>query len=1730
MKLYRLFSLAGLLLILFGTVAFRFEKLVDESTKNVDAAGAGTEQRLPRSSPWQQTGSGWIDSKESSGMAYFLFQSPPRIERYDLVTETWLTPISLADTPTAFAVDPDGLYIGFGRRVARFSLTGSNETHLQNTDTDIQSLFTIGQFLYINYSSYPYGKLLSLNKTTGQVIDSKQYLYDVLTGASVAPTKGKIFARDSGISPADIVQVILNSDGTLGGSSDSPYHGDYPNASNTFVFPSEGRVVDNAGIVYNTSDLTYSNSFGGSVDDIAFYGDLPIIRRGNTLIAFSNTLLETGRHTPAESSLKIYVANQNVYSFSIGDARGVRVLRIPVSLLTPLQPGQPINPNGLAYTPDTILLGEGEIVYLLSRTHLSIFRWSIAERRYLETIPLVDSPGYMAYSAATNRLYLAYQSGKLTQIRLNESTQEQPFANSPQSPMGLATAGEYVFVADPTGAWDSHFIYGPEGNLISQKDWNYYSSEYIWNAANRKMYFFRDGMSPNDLLSEDIASDGTIGAIQESPYHDSTGFNHPIRVAPDGSIVVLGSGRIYDAVSLAQINTLSNNIEDAIWGGGNLFTLRTFNSNSQVQKWGSTYGVTAASQIPGTPLKLLSINEGLLVITNFYGLPRFLISDVALNKVFASPTLTGLSASNNGPKPVGQATNLQATLVSGVGPISFTWAFGNGQIGSGQQVTYIYPAVGVYTAVVTASNPVDALTATTRITITEAAIAGLTIANNSPTILGQATTLSATVTGGNGISYLWAFGDGSTGSGKVITHTYPATGTYTALVTASNAVNTITATTRVTITTPSHPGPWYVSPDGSDNNDCISAATACKKITAALGKASSGGTVIVASGVYTENVTIAKNVTLQGAGPNSIINGNAVGSVFTINAGLTVTITDVTITNGYANTGGGILNRGFLTLNNSIINNNNVVNHGGGIYNVGGLVIVNNSTISNNSALNGGGLMNDSSGLVWVNTSTITGNRRANGGAIMNTNGGIMTVHNSTISGNDGATATIYAFSPLTVTHSTIANNSNFGLDAWGTTIRLANTIIVNNANNECVTAAGGAIVSLDYNLASDSSCNLVGAHDQPNTDPQFAPLADNGGNTMTHALLPGSPAIDAVPLASCLDSANTLVMTDQRGQVRPWDGNNDGTALCDIGAYEATGQEAAPARLQITPSSLNFSAAKGGNNPVPQILTIGNLGDGTLTWTASENLGWLNLSSLSGTAPATVTASVNIGSLSPGVYNGSIVVTSNGSLDSPQVVSVTLTLSPPAPIPLHLNVEAGYTTIKLAWNPINDPTVTAYRISRGVISNSLSAIATISNTVYFDADPALVANTAYCYQVAALRANNSVVTTSNTACTLFGQVALWIPDVWAAPGQTAVIPVNIRNATGLRIAASDIWLDFDRTVVEPLSIQVTPLSAGYQWAYSITNHSGFSRVKISVVGGSAPVLQGDGSLFWLEVQVVGASGAQTQLNLREFVSGTGGSTIYTPDDLFTPVPLTLQDGIFQVANAYILGDPNGNGVVEAVDAYIALQIASGKLTPTSQQLQASDVNGNGEVDAGDASMILYYAVHGEWPFVPVTGSRVQAAGAILLDLDDVSGLPGAGVVTTLRAQNLSGWAGGKFVIAYDPAVVESITNVTPTGLAQNFSGQFYDNGTGLLTLALADETPVSGSGAMATIALHLAPNATTGSQTQLTLVHAELNDIAGRDFATSALQQLIERGSGTVFIGAGQQLDAAVYLPVIVK
>jgi hypothetical protein len=218
--------------------------------------------------------------------------------------------------------------------------------------------------------------------------------------------------------------------------------------------------------------------------------------------------------------------------------------------------------------------------------------------------------------------------------------------------------------------------------------------------------------------------------------------------------------------------------------------------------------------------------------------------------------------------------------------------------------------------------------------------------------------------------------------------------------------------------------------------------------------------------------------------------------------------------------GGGLLSSGTLKIrDSSFINNSAILGEGGGVYHASDTFTCERTTIAGNTARYGGGLANQN--VAVLRNVTISGNSAVNGG------GGIS-------QWNDG---------DLTIYNTTITDNMVTGGSTSGWAIQ---NVRIFNAYNSILTADGSnrpcsqEMDAGDHNVSSDTSCGTGATV----ADPLLGALADNGGLTLTHALPIGSPAIDAADNSRC-------PVADQRGVRRRYDGDSNGSLICDIGAYE---------------------------------------------------------------------------------------------------------------------------------------------------------------------------------------------------------------------------------------------------------------------------------------------------------------------------------------------------------------------------------------------------------------------------------------------------------------------------------------------------------------------------------------------------------------------------------------------------
>lgn len=327
----------------------------------------------------------------------------------------------------------------------------------------------------------------------------------------------------------------------------------------------------------------------------------------------------------------------------------------------------------------------------------------------------------------------------------------------------------------------------------------------------------------------------------------------------------------------------------------------------------------------------------------------------------------------------------------------------------------------------------------------------------------------------------------------------------------------------------------------------------------------------------------------------TVIDANGIDRAFFIHPDRTAVISRVTIRHGLVESaGGGIRLDGTLTLIDSIVAENYGSAGGGGIWvNSSGRFVVLRSKLILNSAQNGGGgvyvngraTFNDSSvtansssfgagilvagpgiSVLKVYRSTISGNVASSiGGGVYN-NTAAAYFFNSTISGNaaNGNGGGIWNFGQIWLYNtSIIANDASHdrnppggvggGVYNSGQTSRLVavNSLIADNTilDSPIADDCNGVLEVYGWNLLADyAGCSFSGngaaGRGLVSTN-TIGPLADNGGPTLTHALLAGSEAIDTTTAQGCIDDTLALLATDQRGAVRI------AGAKCDVGAYE---------------------------------------------------------------------------------------------------------------------------------------------------------------------------------------------------------------------------------------------------------------------------------------------------------------------------------------------------------------------------------------------------------------------------------------------------------------------------------------------------------------------------------------------------------------------------------------------------
>ena len=176
--------------------------------------------------------------------------------------------------------------------------------------------------------------------------------------------------------------------------------------------------------------------------------------------------------------------------------------------------------------------------------------------------------------------------------------------------------------------------------------------------------------------------------------------------------------------------------------------------------------------------------------------------------------------------------------------------------------------------------------------------------------------------------------------------------------------------------------------------------------------------------------------------------------------------------------------------------------------------------------------------------------------------------------------------------------------------------------------------------------------------------ISNIGGGTLNWNAVAPAPWLTLSP-ASGKDTGS-IVLTVSAGSLTMGTYNTAitvsavGAAAVTIPVNLTVGAAPIPPIIKTSPVTLSFTAVQGDSNSSSQIISISNTGGGILSWSASENVSWLAISSTSGTGNGSITATATTGALIAGTYNALITV--NAASATPVSIPVTFTVTAPAP------------------------------------------------------------------------------------------------------------------------------------------------------------------------------------------------------------------------------------------------------------------------------------------------------------------------------------------------------------------------------------------------------------------------------------------------------------------------------------
>lgn len=578
----------------------------------------------------------WANSLEHNGIAYRMdaSDSTAAIFRYDLENEAWLAKLNITvpgGTLNWITISSDGIFVAYGSRVDQYDLDGRNRVELVAAAAKpVERVFVdeIDDSLLI--MTHAGGSISTLDFATGVVAYSNQSASNWNTILVHDAAHNRLFG--AGTTNGQTLGTSYAADGLLQGATVYTA-GIYSSYTPVIWLSPEGdRLFTNSTVVNDVETGAPAGRLETGIDRLGFIGSSPVVVYNDEATLYgSDTLLPVGKIELHPHTVALFGRDDKLVAFVPGPD-GYDVREYALDSFTAPQPV--LDPQRLAFLPDAIVPASDGSLLLLSRRNGSLFRWDSAAQTYLSTIDLYDEPAHLTYSESLNIAFLAYKSGLVSRIDLSAAEPREQMLGMLGYDTRILAADDLLLAFPASGAYENYLAaYDAALNLVERKIQSSTLSKATWNSENQAVYHTSNGLSslPVDVETNPASPLSNINSVTYATNPGSTSYSAPLRVSPDGSLLITGSGHILDARTLVrESRMLPHTVTDLAWLGSQLYTVRRSTYGTEIKRWNAMLDKEEAVLLrPGEPLALYAVAADRLVAVtrDAAGIPRFTLLD-----------------------------------------------------------------------------------------------------------------------------------------------------------------------------------------------------------------------------------------------------------------------------------------------------------------------------------------------------------------------------------------------------------------------------------------------------------------------------------------------------------------------------------------------------------------------------------------------------------------------------------------------------------------------------------------------------------------------------------------------------------------------------------------------------------------------------------------------------------------------------------------------------------------------------------------------------------------------------------------------------------------------------------------------------------------------------------------------------------------------------------------------